>query len=70
VFRELVDMVTSRLGSDDEGGDGEADRSRFVPSPLDASVRFAHGSSRSEVDRELSRIHGDARSVEERQRDE
>ena len=40
----------------DEEPSKEADEARFVPSPLDLSVRVAHGGSDDTVVRELSKI--------------
>jgi hypothetical protein len=42
--------------------------SRFVPSPLDRSVRRAHGSGDREADRELGRIGERARELTEADR--
>lgn len=54
-----------RTSADDEAGD----ESRFVPSPLDLSVRVAHGGRDDEVERELSKIEEQARAIEEHERD-
>lgn len=48
--------------------DEEADEGRFVPSPLDLSVRIAHGGSDDTVVRELSKIDEQARELEDNQR--
>ncbi|MFT4932379.1 MAG: hypothetical protein ACI91T_002273 [Natronomonas sp.] len=45
------------------------DDARFVPSPLDLSVRVAHGGGDDEAARELSTISEQAHELEERQRD-
>lgn len=58
----LLARLVDRLGSD---GDEEADDDRFVPSPLDESVRYAHGGSGSEIERELDEIEEEARRLEE-----
>lgn len=50
--------------SDDDASD-EADGGGFVPSPLDRSVRFAHGSSDDDVGRALSEIDDRARELED-----
>lgn len=62
MIRSLWAAVRSSFGGDD--GDDEADRGRFVPSPLDLSVRAAHGGSDGEVERELRDIDERARELE------
>lgn len=52
----------------DEDPKEEEDEGRFVPSPLDLSVRIAHGGSDDNVERELSKIDEQARDLEESQR--
>ena len=47
--------------------DDEEERHRFVPSPLDLSVRVGHGGSDDQVQRELSKIDERARELEEGQ---
>jgi hypothetical protein len=42
----------------------EEEDSRFVPSPLDMSVRFSHGGSDDEIERELNNINEQAREIE------
>ncbi|MFC7008519.1 hypothetical protein ACFQKF_12880 [Halalkalicoccus sp. GCM10025322] len=49
-------------------GDDEQEDDRLVPSPLDLSVRFAHGGPDNEVERELHNIDEQARELEENQR--
>jgi hypothetical protein len=56
-------------GSTDEEPSEEADDGRFVPSPLDLSVRVAHGGSDDTVVRELSEIDEQAHELERTQRD-
>ena len=53
----------------DEEPSEEADESRFIPSPLDLSVRVAHGGSDDTVVRELSKIDEQARELEKTQQD-
>lgn len=45
------------------------EESRFVPSPLDLSVRVGHGGSDDQGVRELSKIQERARELEESQHD-
>ncbi len=42
-------------------GESEPEESRFVPSPLDRSVRIAHGGKADEIARELTEIREQAR---------
>ena len=44
----LLARLVHRLRSDDGT---ESDDARFVPSPLDASVRYAHGGGGDEAER-------------------
>lgn len=48
----------------------EEERSRFVPSPLDLSVRVAHGGGEDEIERELTNISEQATQLEENRRGE
>lgn len=48
LFLSLLERARGNKDGEDEG--------RFVPSPLDLSVRVGHGGRDDEVDRELSRI--------------
>ena len=80
--RSILDRV-SPLADDGPGGrqdptDGDAGTdqhptdedvgSRFVPSPLDRSVRSAHGGPGDGIDRELAEIDERARELEEERR--
>lgn len=62
--RDLFARLRSRPGEDD----GQADDRRFVPSLLDRSVLFAHGSGRDDVTRKLQDVQAEARELEEHQR--
>jgi len=61
LLRRLAARLRGSGGSDDED-------SRFVPSTLDASVRYAHGSPDGDGERELARLDAEGRRLEE-QRD-
>ena len=63
VFRAL-----SRWGEKTEVSSEETDERRFVPSPLDLSVRIGHGGADDDVVRELSKIDEQARELEDSQR--
>lgn len=53
-----------------KGDDGEeTEDSRFVPSVLDASVRYAHGMSDSGAERELAQLEERGEQLEEQHRD-
>jgi hypothetical protein len=60
----LLARLVHRLRSDDDGT--ESDGARFVPSPLDASVRYAHGGGGDDVERELDEIRDEAERLEGR----
>ena len=64
VFRSLVD----RSGGGSE--DTEEDDTGFVPSPLDLSIRYSHGGSDTEIDRELNKINEQARELENIRRED
>lgn len=65
--RGLWDVFVSlfRRSSADTDEDGD---SRFVPSPLDLSIRVAHGGRDDEVERELSKIDEQARAMDDGER--
>ena len=65
VFLSLLDR--SGGGSEDTE-DTEEDDNGFIPSPFDLSVRYSHGGSDVEIDRELNRINERARELEEKRR--
>jgi hypothetical protein len=58
-FLALFDRGEPGEESDEEGGEG-----RFVPSPLDRSVRIGHGGSDDEQLRALSEPRERARELE------
>lgn len=57
------------LFSREDDSDGEETEGRFVPSPLDLSVRIGHGGADDEVVRELSNVEDQARQLEDHQRE-
>lgn len=61
MFRGLLARLVHRLRSDDGT---ESDGARFVPSPLDVSVRYAHGEGGGDVERELDEIRDGADRLE------
>lgn len=63
--------IFALFGRDDETGEDpgqEDDEGRFVPSPLDVSVRIGHGGSDGNGTRELSEMSERARELEESRR--
>jgi hypothetical protein len=67
--RSLWTAIVSLFGRGDPDSDGE-DEGRFVPSPLDSSVRIAHGGSDDTIERELRDVDERARTLEETRRRE
>ena len=63
IWELFLDLFGRREDDEDEGSSD-----RFVPSPLDLSVRVGHGGRDDEVARELSKIDEKARELEERRR--
>lgn len=63
----ILELFLTLFGRDGEGDDGKKGY-RFVPSPLDLSVRVGHGGRDDEAARELSKISEQAREIEEHQR--
>ncbi len=59
-FLSIFDRGSDESDVEDEEG--------FAPSPLDLSVRFAHGGPDTEVERELVEVEEQARQLEENQR--
>ena len=75
MLRRITAWVAARLGRDGERDDGappdrESGGSRFVPSPLDISVRIAHGGSTADVERELADVVRQARELEAGRRED
>lgn len=64
----LWEVFLSKFSGSSEEGDEEGEG--FVPSPLDLSVRYAHGGPDAEIERELHRITEQARELEDEERDE
>lgn len=68
MLRRLLDWVAARLGhqKDDEE---PSETHRFVPSVLDASVRYAHGESASAGEREIADLEAEGRNLEAERRE-
>jgi hypothetical protein len=65
--RSLWEVFSSIFRRNAEQEDEESDG--FVPSPLDLSVRYSHGGSDHEIDRELNEIEKQAKELEKKQRE-
>lgn len=63
----LWEVFTSVFRRDNE--DEEAEANRFVPSPLDLSIRYSNGGSDHEKERELAEIEAEAQELEEHRRE-
>ena len=69
MLRSLWATIVSLFGRGNPDDDGEG-QNRFVPSPLDSSVRIAHGGSDDTIERELRDVDERARTLEETRRRE
>lgn len=68
IWEVLQTLFRWSESTDDEPSE-EEDEGRFVPSPLDVSVRVAHRGSDDTVVRELSKVDEQARGFENTHRD-
>jgi hypothetical protein len=62
MIRRVLSWLTARFVADEEP---DADGDGFVPSPLDRSVRYAHGGN-DDGERALSELRERAETIEER----
>ncbi|WP_144904420.1 hypothetical protein [Halobellus captivus] len=69
MIRSLWDVFLTLMGNRDEEGETDSN-SRFIPSPLDLSVRVGHGGRDDEVVRELEKVNEHARELQNSQRDQ
>jgi hypothetical protein len=69
VFLSLFSGGEESKEKSGEESDEEESEGRFVPSPLDLSVRIGHGGSDSQRVRELAKINKQAEEIEEQRRD-
>jgi hypothetical protein len=65
MIRRVLSWLTARFDPDDER-DADGDGGGFVPSPLDRSVRYAHGGN-DDGERALAEIRERAETIEEPQ---
>lgn len=54
---------------DAENDDEDESSGRFVPSPMDLSVRIAHGGTDADLQREINKINEQAEKIEESNRE-
>lgn len=69
MLRGVLTWLTSRIGDGEDDADKESADGEFVPSPLDVSVRYAHGGGKTEADRELADIEEEAQQLANQQRE-
>lgn len=66
MLRRALEWLADRFGTGQDPGADEAG-SGFVPSPLDRSVRYAHGGN-DDGGRELANVRERAETLEEQRR--
>ena len=69
MIRAALNWLGAHLGRSGESDD-ESDESRFVPSVLDASVRYAHGGSNTGLESEIAQMEEKARVLEDHRRNQ
>ncbi|WP_353634470.1 hypothetical protein ABSL23_01365 [Halobacterium sp. NMX12-1] len=68
--RSVWEVFLALFGGDEDAEEsGEESEGRFVPSPLDLSVRIGHGGSDGQRVRELSEVSERAEEIEEERGD-
>lgn len=67
MIRGILDWFTVLFSSNEDDSE-EAEKSRFLPSVLDASVRYAHGQNNSSGEREIAKINEEAQQREDQLR--
>ena len=68
MFHGLLTRLTARFRGERDADDEATEDGRFIPSVLDASVRYSHGGSNPEGDREIAQIDDEAQRLSEHQR--
>jgi hypothetical protein len=69
MFRRVMAWLRGRSGDEEPDAEAGERDSRFVPSPLDRSVRYAHGGN-DDLDREIADVAEQAREFEDRRYDD
>jgi hypothetical protein len=65
----LLAWLGTHLRREDEAADESSEESRFVPSALDASVRYAHGGSVHAGEQEIAELEAEGRNLEAERRE-
>lgn len=68
MIRGIWEAFVARLSRNVKTDEGKDD-SPFIPSPLDLSIREAHGGQDVRVERELSKVSEQAAEIEKQDRD-
>lgn len=68
MFRGVLKWMVAHFYTEKGADDNETESTRFIPSILDASVRYAHGMNNTGVKGEIARIKDQAQPLEEQQR--
>jgi hypothetical protein len=68
MLRGVLNRLTIHFGGDKDADDEASESPRFIPSVLDASVRYSHGGSNTEGNREIANIEEEAQKLAEQQR--
>ncbi|WP_281195996.1 hypothetical protein [Halorubrum sp. F4] len=68
MIRGLLNSLADRIRPDEDVVDEEEDGIRFIPSGLDASVRYAHGGDDA-GERELVKVQEEAQQLEEQEQE-
>lgn len=65
MIRGVLNWLAGRFGSARDASEKSSENIRFLPSVLDASVRYAHGGNNSEGERSIADIKEEARRLEQ-----
>ena len=65
MLRSVLNRLTAYFGSGEDATTEEREQSQFIPSVLDSSVRYSHGGSNPEGDREIAKVNKEAQKLAE-----
>ena len=68
MLRGVLNRLTARFSSANDATTEETENSQFIPSVLDSSVRYSHGGSNPEGDREIAKVNKEAQRLAEHHR--
>ena len=68
MLRGVLNRLTIHFGGNEDADDEKSEDTRFIPSVLDSSVRYSHGGSNTEGNREIAKIEEEAQKLAEQQR--